>query len=117
VGIKMALKIDLYYIPTPISLAVITTILTIAVVASLITTRGQERHAPPAPAVAPFRTAGAEEIAALQPLRSRRRPSTNRDHDVIDDEVEVVARRTPHPMRDLDSDELTGGGKPPRKRS
>ena len=71
VGIKMALKIDLYYIPTPISLAVITTILTVAVVASLGATRGQARREPPAPAAAPFRTAGAEEIAALQPLWAR----------------------------------------------
>ncbi|WP_394252681.1 TerC family protein [Arthrobacter pityocampae] len=80
VGIKMALKIDLYYIPTPISLAVITTILTVAVVASLVRTRGQERHAPPAPAVAPFRTATEEEMAGLEPVWGRRRTSTAQDH-------------------------------------
>ncbi|WP_043444898.1 TerC family protein [Arthrobacter sp. L77] len=79
VGIKMALKIDVYYIPTPISLAVITTILTVAVVASLIATRGQERHEPPGPAVAPFRTAGEDEIAALQPLRAGRRGTSGAD--------------------------------------
>ncbi|MHA7284108.1 tellurium resistance protein TerC, partial [Arthrobacter sp. TMS2-4] len=108
VGIKMALKIDLYYIPTPISLAVITTILTIAVVASLIKTRGQERHAPPAPAVAPFRTAGAEEIAALQPLRSRRRPAA-RDRD-SGDEGSVGDGAGATPVQDPAQDQPMGDG-------
>ena len=40
VGIKMALKIDVFYIPTAISLGVIATILTVSVVASLRATRG-----------------------------------------------------------------------------
>ncbi|WP_019481119.1 TerC family protein [Arthrobacter sp. TB 23] len=73
VGIKMALKIDVFYIPTPISLAVITTILTISIAASLIKTRGQERHEPPAPVEPPFRTADDAEIAALQPVWTRTR--------------------------------------------
>ncbi|MHA7238972.1 TerC family protein [Arthrobacter sp. TMS1-12-1] len=77
VGIKMALKIDVYYIPTPVSLTVITTILTVAVVASLIRTRGQERHEPPAPAVPPFRAAEPDEIAALQPLWGGRRRASD----------------------------------------
>jgi len=68
VGIKMALKIDVYYIPTPVSLAVITTILGVSIAASLIATRGQARHEPPAPAVPPFRNATPEELEALQPL-------------------------------------------------
>ena len=42
VGAKMALKIDVYYIPTTISLAVIGTIITVAVVLSLRATRGVE---------------------------------------------------------------------------
>ncbi|MBG6224763.1 tellurite resistance protein TerC [Arthrobacter sp. CAN_A2] len=84
VGIKMALKIDLYYIPTPVSLAIITTILAVAVVASLIRTRGQQRHEPPGPAVAPFRTAGQEEIAALEPLWGRRRGATTSDRTAAD---------------------------------
>ncbi len=68
VGIKMALKVDLLYIPTTVSLAVITTILTTAVVASLRATRGQGRH-PVAPADdPPFRTATPEELADLQPV-------------------------------------------------
>ena len=71
VGIKMALKIDVFYIPTPISLAVITTILTVSVVASLIATRGQGRQGPPTPVRAPFRNARPEEIAAIEPLWGR----------------------------------------------
>ncbi|MDD7968418.1 TerC family protein [Actinomycetospora lemnae] len=73
VGIKMALKVDITYIPTPISLAVITTILTVAIGASLWTTRGQSAHAVAVPAGAPpFRQATAEELAELEPLWSRR---------------------------------------------
>lgn len=117
VGIKMALKIDLYYIPTTISLAVIVTILTAAVVASLIATRGQSRRNPPGPAVAPFRSAGEEEIAALEPLWGRRRPSTRKGHDGSDDEVEVTASWASHQMQDIDADESTGGDRPPRARS
>ncbi|WP_068120380.1 TerC family protein, partial [Nocardioides massiliensis] len=49
VGIKMLLKIDLYYIPTTISLAVVTFILGVSVIASLIATRGQARREAPAP--------------------------------------------------------------------
>lgn len=77
VGIKMALKVDLYYIPTTLSLAVITTILAVAVTASLRATRGQPRHdvlAAASDAPSPFRTATAEEIADTEPLwRHRRR--------------------------------------------
>lgn len=80
VGIKMALKIDVYYIPTAISLAVITAILTAAVVASLIRTRGRERQELPAPTTAPFRTASPEELDALQPLWKRGRKTTA-EHD------------------------------------
>ena len=43
VGIKMLLKIDIYYIPTPLSLGVIATILGVSIGASLWATRGQER--------------------------------------------------------------------------
>ena len=41
VGIKMMLKIDVFYIPTAISLAVITAVLTVSVVASLRATRAR----------------------------------------------------------------------------
>ncbi|WP_396030994.1 hypothetical protein [Cellulomonas fimi] len=75
VGIKMLLKVDLFYVPTTVSLAVITTILTVSVVASLRATRGQERRDLQAPAEPPFRVATAAEMAELEPLRrGRRRP-------------------------------------------
>lgn len=68
VGIKMVLKVDLYYIPTPISLAVILSILAVSVAASLMATRGQERRELPAPPTPPFREATPEEMAEVQPL-------------------------------------------------
>ena len=46
VGVKMLLKIDIYYIPTTISLAVVATIIATSIGLSLLRTRGQERHAP-----------------------------------------------------------------------
>ena len=73
VGIKMLLKIDIYYIPTPLSLGVIAFILAVAIGASLWATRGQERKAPAGPAHAPFGTATADELAELEPLWRRRR--------------------------------------------
>ncbi len=73
VGIKMLLKIDIYYIPTPLSLAVIAVILGVSIGASLWATRGQERKAPEGPAHSPFGTASPEEIAALEPLWGTRR--------------------------------------------
>jgi tellurite resistance protein TerC len=74
VGIKMALKVDVTYIPTPISLVVITAILTAAVAGSLWSTRSAPAHAVAAPTgPPPFRQATAEELAALQPLWSPRR--------------------------------------------
>ncbi|MGD6978067.1 MULTISPECIES: TerC family protein [Citricoccus] len=78
VGIKMLLKIDVFYIPTPVSLAVVVLILTVSVIASLRATRGQGRQGPPAPADPPFRSATAEEDAALEPLWSRRRAAGTR---------------------------------------
>ncbi|OLT11217.1 tellurium resistance protein TerC, partial [Kocuria sp. CNJ-770] len=60
VGLKMLLKIDIVYIPTSISLAVVATILTVSIAASLRATRGQGRRALPAPPVPPFRTASEE---------------------------------------------------------
>ena len=75
VGIKMLLKIDIFYIPTPVSLAVSATILGVSIGASLWATRGQERRAPEGPAHSPFGTASPEEIAELEPLwRTRRDP-------------------------------------------
>jgi tellurite resistance protein TerC len=54
VGIKMLLKIDVYYIPTTISLAVVATIIGVSIGLSLRATRGQSRHAPQVQA-GPFR--------------------------------------------------------------
>ncbi len=79
VGIKMLLKVDLFYVPTTVSLAVIVTVLTVSVVASLRATRGQGRRALAAPTDPPFRVATDAELAALEPLwpgrRARRGPS------------------------------------------
>ena len=78
VGVKMLLKIDVYYIPTAVSLAVIATILGVAVAASLRATRGQVRRALPSPSTPPFRVATEEELAALEPVWRRRRPARER---------------------------------------
>jgi TerC family integral membrane protein len=77
VGVKMLLKIDVYYIPTTVSLAVIVTILGVAIAASLRATRGQRRQAPQTPATPPFRVATEEEVAAVEPLWRRRRDTTD----------------------------------------
>lgn len=71
VGVKMFLKIDIFYIPTPVSLAVIGIILGVSVAASLWATRGQGRRALPAPERPPFGTASPEEVEALEPLWRR----------------------------------------------
>lgn len=55
VGIKMLLKIDVYYIPTTISLAVVSSIIGGSIWLSLRATRGQERQAPSLDHVQPFR--------------------------------------------------------------
>ena len=68
VGIKMLHKVDVLYVPTALSLAVITTILTVSVVASLRATRGQGRRALAPATEPPFRTATEAEIATLEPL-------------------------------------------------
>ena len=80
VGVKMLLKIDVYYVPTAVSLAVITTILGTSIWLSLRATRGQGRRAVEAPAAAPFRVATADELATVEPLwRRRSRPVASED--------------------------------------
>ncbi|MFI7583960.1 TerC family protein [Kocuria sp. M1N1S27] len=74
VGLKMLLKIDVLYIPTPISLAVVATIIAVSVALSLRATRGQGRQAPPSPVDPPFHVATEAENAALEPVWGRRRP-------------------------------------------
>ncbi len=72
VGIKMALKIDVVYIPTTISLAVIATVIGVSIWLSLRATRGQGRKALDTPVDPPFRTATPAEDAELEPLWRRR---------------------------------------------
>ncbi|RBY84786.1 TerC family protein [Blastococcus sp. TF02A-26] len=74
VGVKMLLKVDLYYVPTTVSLAVIATIIGVSVVASLRATRGQGRVPVGSATPSPFRVASEEETAALEPTW-RRRPA------------------------------------------
>lgn len=75
VGIKMMLKVDLFYVPTTISLTVVAMIIGISIAASLVATRGQGRRALPGPDAAPFGTATAAELADCEPIwRGRGRP-------------------------------------------
>ena len=71
VGIKMLLKVDIVYVPTTISLAVITSILVVSVAASLHATRGQSRRALEAPVEPPFRVATDDELATAEPVWRR----------------------------------------------
>ena len=73
VGVKMALKVDVLYIPTALSLAVIITILTVSVVASLRATRGQGREPVTVTGAPPFRSATPEELASAAPVWPRRK--------------------------------------------
>ena len=68
VGIKIALKIDIFYIPTSVSLAVIASILTVSVVTSLRATRGVVSVEPDRQG--PFRMATEEELAQVDGARS-----------------------------------------------
>ena len=72
VGIKMALQVDLYKIPTEISLAVIALTIGGAVGASLWRTRGQGSTPPAAPGTPPFRVATPDEDAEVLPRRRLR---------------------------------------------
>ena len=71
VGIKMLL-LEVFYISTPVSLAVIFLILATSIGASLWATRGQPRHPVPTPAAGGFRMATDEELAAVDSTRSAR---------------------------------------------
>ncbi len=72
VGIKMLLKIDVFYIPTTISLAVVATIIGTSIWLSLRATRGQGRQALTPPTDPPFRLADDTELAGLEPVWRRR---------------------------------------------
>ena len=71
VGIKMALH-DVLKMPTTISLGVIIAVIAISVIASLIKTKGEGRHAPEVEHPVHFERATKEEIAQLEPLFGKR---------------------------------------------
>ncbi|HSP52289.1 MAG TPA: TerC family protein [Cryobacterium sp.] len=75
VGVKMLL-LDVFYIPTNVSLAVISLIIAVAVALSLRATRGQGRREIVAAPAGSFREATAEEMAEMEPVwrRSTRTP-------------------------------------------
>lgn len=64
VGVKMLL-LDVFYIPTTVSLTVIAAILTVSIGASLWATRGQSRQAVHVASVMPFRMATEAELAEV----------------------------------------------------
>jgi tellurite resistance protein TerC len=70
VGVKMLL-LEVFYIPTTVSLLVIALILTTAIAASLWATRGQTRHAVTTDAIGPFRMATDEESAEAESVWRR----------------------------------------------
>jgi tellurite resistance protein TerC len=72
VGVKMLL-LDVVKIPTTVSLAVVATIITVSIIASLRATRGQGRRAVQTESAGAFRIATDEEQAAAAPLWRRRR--------------------------------------------
>ncbi|TQO20334.1 tellurite resistance protein TerC [Rhodoglobus vestalii] len=71
VGVKMLL-LELFYIPTTVSLGVIFVILATSIGASLWVTRGQPRHVIAPPTGGGFRMATDEELAEVDPPRSAR---------------------------------------------
>ncbi len=98
VGIKMLLKIDVYYVPTTFSLAVVATIIGGSVAASLWATRGQDRRAIETPSAPPFRVATDAEIAELEATWRFGRAGSDRadsggDHETsLRDEVDSGMR-------------------------
>lgn len=83
VGVKMLL-LEVFYIPTTVSLAVIAAILTVSIVASLHATRGQSRRAVEVTRAGPFRMASDDELAEAQTFWSRagaETPSTEKADD------------------------------------
>ncbi|MGY6499051.1 MAG: TerC family protein [Microcella sp.] len=76
VGIKMML-LDVYKIPTSVSLAVVAVIIATSIILSLRATRGQERYAVEVTGAPPFRLATEDELASAEPVWGRRRPVTD----------------------------------------
>jgi len=71
VGAEMAL-LDVFYIPTLVSLSVVAVTITASIVASLVKTRGQGRRAVTSASAGAYRVASDEEMAAAEPLFRRR---------------------------------------------
>jgi tellurite resistance protein TerC len=84
VGVKMLLKIDVYYVPTTVSLAVVATIIGASIGLSLWRTSGEGRHALPAPTDPPFRVATEEEMAAGEPAFRWPHRGADREHAPAD---------------------------------
>ena len=95
VGIKMLLKIDVFYIPTTISLAVVATIIGASIWLSLRATRGQGRQALAPPTDPPFRTADDTELANLEPVWRRRAARRDAAGPALDEGARVGTPRTP----------------------
>ncbi len=72
VGIKLALH-DVVKVPTLISLGVIVTVITVAIVVSLVKTKGQGRHPAEVEAKFAFESASEAEIAELDSVAKRRK--------------------------------------------
>ncbi|WAC66063.1 TerC family protein [Agrococcus sp. SL85] len=77
VGVKMAL-LDVLYIPTLVSLAVVATVIAASIAASLLRTRGQGRREVVAEPAGAYRVASDEEVAELEPLLRRGRALARR---------------------------------------
>jgi tellurite resistance protein TerC len=98
VGIKMLLKIDVVYIPTTISLAVVATIIGVSIWLSLRATRGQGRRALAPPTDPPFRLADDTELAGLEPVWRRRAARRDAAGPVLDDGAGAGTPRMPEPV-------------------
>lgn len=80
VGTKMALKVDVFYIPTTISLAVIVTLIGGSVIASLVATRGKaSADGADRSTTQPFRMATDAELKDTEPLLRRGKRPSNTD--------------------------------------
>ena len=94
VGVKMLLKIDVFYIPTTISLAVVATIISVSIGLSLRATRGQGRRP-------------ADQVAGPFTVLDEARPAVDRRARATE-EVVTEIDRTGRLARLVDSDRFNG---------
>jgi tellurite resistance protein TerC len=94
VGVKMLL-LDVFYIPTTVSLTVIALIIAVSVVVSLRATRGQGRRDIEAVPAGSFREATAEELAEMEPVwrRPARRSDPKAEQKPAEQDEEIENRR------------------------